>query len=117
MRKGERFFSDAAVATATKFPNKGFLFLTPLLGQMMDSPIVKRYQERYPHHNLKADPERGTVVFHIDDETFFSVEELVAMVLEHAMELVSEFAEQPVSDAVITVPPFFTQAERKAVLL
>ena len=37
------------------------------------------------------------------------------MVLKKAKEYASDFAEQPVDAAVITVPPYFTQSERRAV--
>ena len=37
------------------------------------------------------------------------------MILKKAREYASDFAEQPVNSAVITVPPYFTQAERRAV--
>jgi hypoxia up-regulated 1 len=47
-------------------------------------------------------------------ETNYTVEELLAMVLNKAREYASDFAEQPVDSAVITVPPYFTQAERRA---
>ena len=38
------------------------------------------------------------------------------MVLEQARESATTFAEQPVTEAVITVPVFFNQAERRALL-
>lgn len=38
------------------------------------------------------------------------------MLLEYARDLASDFSEQSVDAAVITVPPYFNQAERKAVL-
>lgn len=37
------------------------------------------------------------------------------MILAECRFLAERFAEQPVKDAVITVPPFFNQAERRAV--
>jgi len=38
------------------------------------------------------------------------------MVLSQAREYAQDFANQPVKEAVITVPPFFNQAERRAVM-
>lgn len=38
------------------------------------------------------------------------------MVLNYSRSLAEDFAEQPIKDAVITVPAFFNQAERRAVL-
>lgn len=38
------------------------------------------------------------------------------MILEQAKDIASVYAEQPITDAVITVPVFFNQAERRALL-
>lgn len=51
----------------------------------------------------------------VSSETNYTVEELLAMVLKKAREYASDFAEQAVDSAVITVPPYFTQSERRAV--
>ena len=39
----------------------------------------------------------------------FSVEELLGMILSHAKSQAETFTEQPIKDAVITVPVFFNQ--------
>lgn len=36
------------------------------------------------------------------------------MILSEARKIVEKYAEQPVKDVVITVPPYFNQAERRA---
>ncbi len=36
------------------------------------------------------------------------------MILAEARQYAETFAQQPVKDAVVTVPPFFNQAERRA---
>ena len=46
----------------------------------------------------------------------YSPQELAAMILDKAKEIAADFAEQPIKDAVITVPPYFNQAERRALL-
>jgi len=50
-------------------------------------------------------------------ETVYSPEELLGMILEKARAYAETFADQTIKDAVITVPSFFNQAERRAVLL
>uniref|UniRef100_A0A4W3J2Q0 Hypoxia up-regulated protein 1 n=1 Tax=Callorhinchus milii TaxID=7868 RepID=A0A4W3J2Q0_CALMI len=49
-------------------------------------------------------------------ELKYSPEELVGMMLNYSRSLAQEFAEQPIKDLVITVPVYFNQAERRAVL-
>lgn len=40
----------------------------------------------------------------------------MAMILRRCREVVEKFAKQPVRDVVITVPVFFNQAERRALV-
>ena len=51
----------------------------------------------------------------IFSETSYTIEELLAMLLKKAREYASDFAEQAIEAAVITVPPYFTQSERRAI--
>jgi len=48
-------------------------------------------------------------------QTNYSIEELLAMILKKAREYATDFAEQSVDGIVITVPPYFTQSERRAI--
>ncbi|KAG0495581.1 hypothetical protein HPP92_000272 [Vanilla planifolia] len=59
---------------------------------------------------------RGAAGFKTDDGVVYSAEELLAMILKYGMGLAESHAKSPVKDAVITVPPYFGQAERKGVL-
>lgn len=117
LKNGERAFSDPAIYVATKSPKHGFEYLTELLGQPFDSVEARLYQKRYPHHTLEATPDRGTVQFRIDEDTAYTVEELLAQIVTHAVENAATFAEQEISSIVLTVPPYFTQAQRRALLL
>ncbi|XP_071176738.1 hypoxia up-regulated protein 1-like isoform X4 [Mytilus edulis] len=116
LRNGERFYGKEAENTAVKFPRKAFWYLTNIIGRKFESADVKLYKERFPYYDLVKDEERGTVLFKIDDETFYSPEELIAMLLEKAREYAETFTDQSIKDCVITVPAYFTQAERKGIL-
>merc|ERR1712004_830335 len=87
-----------------------------LLGKKVDHPIVTAYKARFPQYEIEADPVRGTVIFRHDSETTYSVEELLGMILSHAKTQAETFTEQPIKDAVITVPVFFNQVERLALV-
>lgn len=114
MKAGERFFGDAALAFAVKNPKNSFVHLVDLLGKNISNPIVSLYQSRFPFVKIVPDETRGTIQFLVNDEKY-SVETLVAMILDNARKLTEHFAEQPVKDVVITVPAYFNQAERRAV--
>ena len=58
---------------------------------------------------------RSFVLFRHDENTTYSPEELLAMILNHAKGIAEEYTEQkPIKDVVLTIPVFFNQAERKA---
>ncbi|KAL3886109.1 hypothetical protein ACJMK2_026127 [Sinanodonta woodiana] len=116
IRDGERFYGNAAENLAVRFPNRGFWYLTQIIGKKFEDPQVAKFQKRFHYFNLIKDEDRGTVLFKVDDETTYSPEELLGMLLERAKHYAENFAAQPVKDCVITVPPYFNQAERRSIL-
>jgi hypoxia up-regulated 1 len=71
----------------------------------------------YLPFEAKEDSSRGTVNFVVDKNgTEYSPEELVAMVLTYAANLAEFHSKISIKDAVIAVPPYFGQAERRGLL-
>uniref|UniRef100_A0A672LKT9 Hypoxia up-regulated protein 1 n=1 Tax=Sinocyclocheilus grahami TaxID=75366 RepID=A0A672LKT9_SINGR len=97
LKENERLFGDSALGVAVKNPMVVYRFLQSILGKTADNPQVAQYQKHFPEHQLLRDEKRGTVFFKFSDT------------------LQRNFW-QPIKDAVITVPAYFNQAERRAVL-
>jgi len=116
MRNGERLFSDPALNTAVKYPKMAYRYIQDLIGKSPDNDQVKQFQSRFPFYDLHEDADTNTLYFRHDEETTYTPEELLAMILEKAKGIADAFAEQPVTDCVVTVPPFFTQSERRAMV-
>ncbi|XP_033954613.1 hypoxia up-regulated protein 1 isoform X3 [Pseudochaenichthys georgianus] len=116
LKETERLLGDSALGVSVKTPKSVYRHLQSLLGKKHNNLQVALYQKRFPEHQLLEDPVRGTVYFKTSEETQFTPEELLGMMLNYSRGLAQDFAEQPVKDAVITVPAFFNQAERRAVL-
>ncbi|XP_021573342.1 hypoxia up-regulated protein 1 isoform X2 [Carlito syrichta] len=116
LKENERFFGDSAAGMAIKNPKATLRYFQHLLGKQADNPHVALYRSRFPEHELSFDPQRQTVYFQISPQLKFSPEEVLGMILNYSRSLAEDFAEQPIKDAVITVPAFFNQAERRAVL-
>uniref|UniRef100_A0A087Y9W7 Hypoxia up-regulated protein 1 n=1 Tax=Poecilia formosa TaxID=48698 RepID=A0A087Y9W7_POEFO len=116
LKENERLFGDSALGVSVKNPKTVYRHLQSLLGKKHDNLQVKVYQRYFPEHQLQGDPVRGTVYFNSSLETYYSPEELLGMMLNYSRGLAQDFAEQPIKDTVITVPAFFNQAERRAVL-
>ncbi|KAL7847660.1 hypothetical protein AOLI_G00223780 [Acnodon oligacanthus] len=116
LKENERLFGDSALGVSVKNPKVVYRYLQNLLGKTAENPQVAEYQKHFPEHQIQSDEKRGTVYFKNSEEMQYSPEELLGMVLNYSSGLAQDFAEQPIKDAVITVPAFFNQAERRAVL-
>lgn len=113
-KDGETLLGDSAMVVAVKKPQKSFFYFLDLLAKDLKNPIVQKFQKDYPHYEMGED--NGRVYFKYDDDTHYYPEELLAVALNTSREMASGYAEQYITDAVITVPAYFNQAERKAVL-
>ncbi|XP_018421665.1 PREDICTED: hypoxia up-regulated protein 1 isoform X1 [Nanorana parkeri] len=116
LKDDERLFGDSATGMAAKNPKVTFRFFQDLLGKGAENPQVEAFKRNFPQYNIVKDEMRGTALFKLSEEATYSPEEVLAMMLNYSRSLAEEFAEQPIKDAVITVPAFFNQAERRAVL-
>ncbi|XP_068096962.1 hypoxia up-regulated protein 1 isoform X2 [Hyperolius riggenbachi] len=116
LKENERLFGDSAIGMATKNPKLTFRYFQDLLGKLAENPQVENFKKRFPEYSIVKDEVRGTTRFKLSEELNYSPEELLAMLLNYSRTLAEEFAEQSIKDAVITVPAFFNQAERRAVL-
>merc|ERR1712038_213716 len=82
----------------------------------MGHPAVKVFEERYFPIVPVYNETRSGVCLTVDGNPF-TPEELVAMVLSHAKDITKAYGvEGTITDCVLTVPSFFTQHERSALL-
>lgn len=116
MKGNEREFGDPALSVSVKQPAKAYIYLMNLIGKKYDSQAVETFKKRFPFYTLLKDEERGTVLFQGEDEQQHSVEELIAMMLNNSRHTAENFANHPMKDVVLTVPAFFNQAERRALI-
>lgn len=118
---GERVFGFDAVSLASRRPKEVLTSFQRLLGKNLSHPDVEDFLSRSPVP-LREDAARGTLVTDLppapgsDEPRSFSVEEVVAMMIEHAVEMSAKAAGLPVKDLVIAVPSFSTPQERRALL-
>jgi len=117
MNGDERLFGDPAMNVAIKKPSKAYIYLTHIIGKKYDSAAVEQYKKRFPFYTLLKDEERGTVLFAGENNVNYSVEELVAMVLNNSKHIAENFASHKMKDVVLTVPAYFTQSQRRSLLV
>lgn len=115
-RDGERSFGEDAQVVGIRFPQNTFSYILDLLGKPIDNPLVQLYLKRFPYYNIIADDERKTIAFRLNENTTYTPEELLAQILHKGKEIAETSAQQKINEAVITVPGFFNQAERRALI-
>lgn len=115
-RDNVRSFGEDAQTVGIRFPKNAYGYLLDLLAKDINHPMVKLYQQRFPYYNIVEDKDRGTILFKHDEETFYSPEELIAQLLARAKEFAEQGAHQAIKECVLTVPGYFNQAERRALL-
>lgn len=103
----------------TRFPSDSFIYPKLLEGAPYHSELIGTFKSV---SLAELEPtERGTVAVRRpgDDNAQWSVEELIAMQFAYIKELTESVgapsSRQTVRDAVVVVPPYFTQFERDAV--
>jgi len=108
---------------AARFPGDVYPNLKTLLGLGADNSVVQEYASRHPALKLEAEKTRGTAAFRSGafaaDEEAWMVEEILAMELQSIQKNAEALAGKGsrVKDLVITVPPFYTAEEKRAVEL
>lgn len=111
----DRLIGEEAAGLVARYPEKVYSHVRDLIGKPF-THAKKFLDSLYLPFNVVEDS-RGAVGIRIDDGvTVYSAEELTAMILGYALKLAEFHSKVPVKDAVITVPPYFGQAERKGLL-
>ncbi|KAH7658646.1 Heat shock protein 70 family protein [Dioscorea alata] len=112
---GNRLLGEEAAGITARYPDKVFSQVRDMIGKPYGH--VKSFLDsQYLPFDLVEDA-RGSVGIRVDSGgPVYSPEELLAMVLSYATGLAESHAKVPVKDVVISVPPYFGQAERKGVV-
>ncbi|XP_050521873.1 heat shock 70 kDa protein 4 [Daktulosphaira vitifoliae] len=88
-----------------------------LLGRSIDDPFVQAELKYLPFNVVKCENNKiGINVNYLNEQHTFSVEQITGMLLTKLKEISEISLKTKVNDCVISVPSFFTNAERKALL-
>jgi molecular chaperone DnaK len=106
---GERKVGDPAKRQAITNPEKTIFSVKRFMGEQYDN--VKAEAERVPYTVEKGN--NGTARIKIDDRQY-SPQEISAMILQKMKKTAEDYLGQEVSEAVVTVPAYFNDAQRQA---
>ncbi len=109
-KNGERLVGQTAKRQAVINPDNTIFSVKRLIGRNIDDAEVKRDIDLMPYEIVKADKH---VKVKMGDKEY-TPEEVSAMILSKLKADAEKFLGQPVTEAVITVPAYFNDAQRQA---
>ncbi|CAN1824526.1 Heat shock 70 kDa protein BIP2 [Linum perenne] len=111
----ERLIGEAARNQAALNPTRTIFDVKRLIGKKFDDPEVQRDLKYFPYTVVnKAGKPYLEVEVKPSQLRTFSPEEISAMVLAKMRETAESYLGKPVTEAVVTVPAYFNEAQRQA---
>ena len=106
---GERKIGDPAKRQAITNPTKTISSIKRFMGASFDE--TKNEATRVPYKIVKGDNNSPRVQI---DERAYSAQEISAMILQKMKKTAEDYLGQEVTEAVVTVPAYFNDAQRQA---
>jgi molecular chaperone DnaK len=108
---GERLIGIQAVRQAVTNPTHTYYAVKRLIGRTFDDPITKKDVELVPYKIVKG-PNGDAWIEGRDKK--YAPSEVSAFVLQKMKQTAEDYLGEPVTQAVITVPAYFNDAQRQA---
>ncbi len=108
---GERLVGQPAKRQAVTNPERTFFAIKRLIGRPFDDPIVKKDTSLVPYKIVRGP--NGDAWVEAGGKKY-SPSQISAFILQKMKETAEAYLGQPVSQAVITVPAYFNDAQRQA---
>jgi len=112
---GERLIGDSAKSQVVANPKNTFYDVKRLIGRSFSDPIVQKEIKTMPYKVVAGANDKVLIESTVNGETKqFTPEELSAMVLVKMKQTAEAYLGTTVKDAVVTVPAYFNDSQRKA---
>ena len=108
-KAGERIIGGPAKRQAITNPKNTIFSIKRFMGRRHDEVVEER--QKVPYEVISGDGNSARVKI---NEQVFSPPEISAMVLQKMKQTAEDYLGQPVTDAVVTVPAYFNDAQRQA---
>jgi molecular chaperone DnaK len=108
--KGEILVGEPAKRQAVTNPEKTIYSIKRIMGLMCSEDHAKAAKERLPYHIVDRN---GACAVEISGKTY-TPQEISAKILMKLKEDAEAYLGEPITDAVITVPAYFNDSQRKA---
>jgi len=110
-KDGERLIGQPAKRQAVTNPDNTIFAVKRLIGRRFDDPITKKDTELVPYHIVKGPNGDAWVKAGGED---YSPSQISAFTLQKMKETAESYLGETVTQAVITVPAYFNDAQRQA---
>ncbi|NIJ08611.1 molecular chaperone DnaK [Sphingomonas vulcanisoli] len=110
-KDGERLIGQPAKRQAVTNPDNTIFAVKRLIGRRFDDPITKKDTELVPYHIVKG--QNGDAWVQAGGEDY-SPSQISAFTLQKMKETAESYLGETVTQAVITVPAYFNDAQRQA---
>ncbi|CAI8590305.1 unnamed protein product [Vicia faba] len=115
--ENQRLIGDAAKNQASANPQNTVFDAKRLIGRKFSDPIVQDDILLWPFKVVSGVDDRPMItVQYKDQEKQLYAEEVSSMVLTKMREIAENYLESPVKNAVVTVPAYFNDSQRKATI-
>jgi molecular chaperone DnaK len=108
---GERLVGQSAKRQAVTNPTDTLYAIKRLMGRRYDDPLVAKDKGMVPYNIVRGD--NGDAFVEVKGEKY-SPSQISAFILGKMKETAEAYLGEPVSQAVITVPAYFNDAQRQA---
>ena len=110
-KDGERLIGQPAKRQAVTNPDNTIFAVKRLIGRRFDDPVTKKDTELVPYHIVKGPNGDAWVQAGGQD---YSPSQISAFILQKMKETAEAYLGETVTQAVITVPAYFNDAQRQA---
>ena len=110
----ERLVGEGAEIQRKLDPHNAVFDAKRFIGRTFDDPVVQEHMLEFP---FKMIDNKNKINFQVEfrhENINVAPEEIAAALLEKMKRTAEEYLEEPVKEAVITVPAYFTDSQRKA---
>jgi len=111
IKEGERRVGTVAKRQAVTNPERTVFAVKRLMGRTFESEEGQRHQAAVPYRVVQAMNGDAWVAV---DEGEYSPPEISAMILEEMKEIAESYLGETITEAVVTVPAYFDDAQRQA---
>ncbi|XP_073128477.1 heat shock cognate 70 kDa protein-like [Henckelia pumila] len=112
----ERLIGDAAKNLAAFNPTNTVFDAKRLIGRRFSDSVVQKDLKLWPFKVVSHDDKPMIVVNYKGEEKQFAAEQISSMVLSKMKEIAEAFLGSTVKSAVITVPAYFNDSQRRATM-